>query len=102
MMMNQHTDATNPAPPIDAGPLDTDETVSSWPTTIGVVSLIYALGGLLCAVGIAGSTFFMESLMKLGGMDVTTPPLIKINGVISAILMVIAGCIMLTGAVKLM
>src|SRR5205823_4286407 len=87
------------SPPIEG---EMEAPPSKWPKVIGVISLIYACFGLLCAVGIAASSFFMEQLMKLGGMDVVTPAIIKINGVVGGFLMLIAGVILLTGAVSLL
>ena len=58
---------------------ESEEKPSKWPTVIGVISVIYALGGLLCMAGYAVSTLFTEALMRMGGMTMTVPPVIKLT-----------------------
>ena len=57
-----------------------------WPKMIGIISLLYAVGGLLCAVSLVAWTFVSEGLAAMGGMDLTIPPVIKVTTAISRIL----------------
>lgn len=76
------------------------EVQSRWPTVIGVISLIYAIGGLLCGLGYGVSVFFMEALTQMVGMDVPAPAIIKVTGLIMSLCMLGLGILMLSGAVS--
>lgn len=89
-------------PPTEPGPIGLESPPTKWPTVIGVISLVYACLGMLCAVGIAISSAFTEWLMELARMNVEMPPIMKIIGVISAVLMLGLGILMIVGSVRLM
>jgi hypothetical protein len=96
--MNQD-DSTPPIPPPGTAELESGEALTKWPTVIGVISLIYACGGLLCGIGYGISSFFMEALMRMGGMDIATPAIIKVTGLILSLCMMALGILMIAGAV---
>lgn len=73
-----------------------------WPTTLGVISLIYGIGGLLCASGYVGSTFFSEALMKLSGIEVTMPMSLKLQAAAFGVAAFVLGIIMIIGATALL
>ncbi len=75
---------------------------SRWPRVIGVISLIYGIGGLLCAVGVGFSTMLSEWLMSLGGMKVEVPVVMKTVAVVSSLLALILGIIMVSAATGLL
>src|SRR4051812_44072941 len=100
--MTKFSDMTNPIPPIEPGPLEMDQPTRSWPKTIGIISLIYALCGMLCGIGLSVSSIAMEAIMKLGGMDVSTPSIFKLNGMVTGVMIFGLGILMLTGAIKVL
>lgn len=81
---------------------ETEEIPSKWPTVLGVISLIYGMGGLVCWLGYSVSVFFSEALMKMGGMDVSTPLSIKIWGVVLGAVSMGLGIVLLVGAANLL
>lgn len=81
---------------------DLPEQESTWPKKIGIISLIYAVGGLLCQVGIGLSAMASEWLMKLAKMEVEIPTIIKLTGGATAVLATVLGIVMLTGSIKLL
>jgi hypothetical protein len=85
--------------PPKPGALVDEPRPSRWPSVIGVCSIMYALGGLLCAIGVGAWSFFTDALMRMGGMDVSTPLLMKITGGTMALLQLIAGVVLLSGAI---
>lgn len=89
-------------PPIEPGTLEDVEPASRWPTVIGVISMVYAVLGLLCSVGYAISTFMMEALMRMGGLEVTAPPVIKVVGLVTSAAMFLLGVLMVFGAAGLL
>lgn len=86
-------------PPAESGPLVDEMPRSSWPTVIGTLSLIYAIGGLLCALGIMSSGFFTEAMMAMGGMKVQMPGIIKILSAVQGLLLLIAGIMLIVGSI---
>lgn len=100
----------SPAPP-DSHPLDPpldddwEEAVApdtKWPKVIGIISLIYALCGLLCQVGAGVGTFLGEFFMKMGGMDVKMPPPLKYSTPVIALVTFCVGLVLLFGAINLL
>lgn len=92
-----------PAPPTVQPQLDLDDQPrSSWPKVLGVLSLIYALGGLACQVGGASylSLFNMLPDMFRGGMEI--PGVVRVTGVAQALAGFVIGLIMLFGAINLL
>lgn len=94
------------APPTDYAYSETEPAQSSresrWPKVIGVLSLIYALLGMLCAFSTVGSPWLTEWLTRLGGVPMEFPVWLKITAVISGLLNVILGFIMFFGAINLL
>jgi len=86
-------------PPIEPGPVIDEAPPSRWPTVIGTVSLIYAIGGTLCALGIMSSGFFTEAMMAMGGMKVQMPGVIKVLSAVQGLLLLIASIMLITGAI---
>lgn len=103
-MMDEEIQDAQPAthPPMEptGDPLDDEET--KWPKVIGVISLIYALFGLLCQSGYAVATGFTDQLMQFFGMEVTTPVVLKATAVLLAAVGIALGIVMLMGAIKLL
>jgi len=75
---------------------------TKWPLVIGVISLIYAIAGLLCQVGAGTMSLIGDYFASLGGFDIEIPPMIKAIGVGLAAAVFITGLIMLLGAVNLL
>jgi len=97
-----------PEPPEGAPPEVAAEVVappddeSRWPKTIGVLSIIYALGGLLCNVAYGTMTIFTESLMKMQGAELSVPISVKAIGALIAAINLVLGVVLLVGAIKLL
>lgn len=87
-------------PPIEQDELAEQE--STWPKKIGVVSLIYAIGGLLCQVGAVLMTVASDWLMSLFKIEVEVPTLVRLTGGAMAVVMFVIGIIMLVGSVRLL
>lgn len=100
MMSNSHN--AGMTPPVEAGPHHSDPEATRWPTVIGIISLVYACGGLLCGLGYGISILLTEWMMSLGGMKVDTPPVIKVTGFAMSVLMIAIGVVMLFGAVNIL
>jgi hypothetical protein len=92
----------NGVPPIEPGAYLVEEPQTKWPRVIGVISLCYAILGLLCAVSYAASSLLTEFFMRMGGMTVAMPTSMKIIGVVSSVLMLALGILMIMGSVGLM
>ena len=75
---------------------------TKWPKVIGIISLIYALCGLLCQVGAGVGTFLSEFFMGMGGLDVTMPPQLKYSTPVIALISFCIGLILLFGAINLL
>jgi len=76
---------------------------TKWPKVIGIISLIYAIGGLLCQV--AGSVwvvFGAEAVMGMTGADIEMSMLVKVLTIVSAVLLFGVGVLMLVGSVNLL
>ena len=69
------TDAIDEFPPQDPDFIEPQDT--AWPRVIGVLSIIYAIAGMLCQIAVAGWVFFSEQLMAMGGMDIEIPASMK-------------------------
>lgn len=79
-----------------------EEALTKWPKVIGVVSLIYAIGGMLCQVGAGAMTFLGGWLASLGGFKLDLPLSVKLIGAGLAVLTFCVGLLMLVGAVHLL
>lgn len=86
------------APPIDAAALP-EEPPSRWPKVIGIISLIYAICGLLCALGISLSSFLTSFMMSIAGMHVQMPTVLSITNAFSGVVLLVLGFVMLSGAI---
>jgi uncharacterized membrane protein len=76
---------------------------TTWPQVIGVISLVYALLGMVCIPGSTAWLFFMEGFMKsMSGMDVVVPPMMKVITASLAVVGMSLGVVLLIGAVKTM
>jgi hypothetical protein len=88
------------APPVEQGELP-EQVESRWPKVIGVISIIYACGGLLCQTGYGLATFFGDALARMGGMDFTIPLTIKVFAASAACMALGLGIVLLTGGIRL-
>jgi hypothetical protein len=89
-------------PPIEPEFLSVEEPRTKWPTVIGVISLCYAILGMMCGVVYGLSTTFSEFFMRMAGMQVTIPAALKITAVVAGLIMLALGIMMTTGAVRLL
>ncbi len=90
---------TTGPPPV--GP-DLDETPpTSWPRTVGTISIVYGALGLLCQSAMNAGAMFSEFFLKMGGMDVEFPMLFKVLSGITMVVMWVLGIILIVGGVKL-
>ena len=96
-MQTQEPQSTQP--PTDQGEMPAEEAVTKWPKVIGVVSLFYAIGGLLCQVGAVAMIFLMGWFASLGGFKLELPLSVKLIGVGLAVLSFCVGLLMVVGAV---
>ena len=88
------------SPPTEQGDMPKQE--STWPKTIGVISLIYAIGGLLCQV-IGGVTVVAsEWLAGLRGIDIELPLLLKLTQGSMVVVVFVIGIVLLVGSIKLL
>jgi len=89
-------------PPIEPGPYLVEEPLTKWPRVIGIISLCYAILGLLCGLSYGASGFLSEYFMRIARMSVTMPPTMKVMALVSALIMLSLGILMLTGSVGLL
>lgn len=87
-------------PPIEQD--DLPEKESTWPKTIGIISLIYAIGGLLCQVATGLSIVASDWLMGFQGIDIELPTLVKLTGGAMAVVVFVVGIFMLVGSIRLL
>jgi hypothetical protein len=75
---------------------------TNWPKVIGVISLIYAIGGLLCVSVYGAYIAFFPKLPEMlrGGIDM--PPLVRFSSAALLALTLPVGIIMLVGAINLL
>lgn len=99
--MIDETDQT-PTPPTEAGPLLDELPPSRWPTVFGVISIIYAIGGLACftlqGVWLGVMDFIPE--MYRGGVNMPTPLRLTLLALVLPIL--VLGIMLLTGGIGLL
>lgn len=88
------------SPPTEQG--DMPEQESTWPKTIGVISLIYAIGGLLCQVIGGVMVVASEWLAGLQGIDIELPVLLKLMQGAMLVVVFVIGIVMLVGSIKLL
>ena len=89
-------------PPMEPTAVVLDDQETKWPKVIGVISLIYAIIGLLCQSGYAVATALTDQLMQFFGIEVATPVVLKATGILLAAVGIALGVVMLTGAIKLL
>ncbi len=89
-------------PPVEPGELVADEPQTKWPKVIGVISLIYAIGGLLCNTfnGVWLGVANMIPEMFRGGVEI--PPIVRIAGIVQVVFTLAAGILMVMGSVSLL
>jgi len=100
-MADEEAPQPSMSPPTEHEPVE-EQTQSSWPKTIGVITLIYAIGGLVCQVGLVGSTLANEWLMSLANMDVTVPATVKLTAASFGVVLLGLGILLLVGGVQLL
>ncbi len=95
-----------PAPPLDADDYDDypEPPRTRWPKVIGIISLIYAICGMLCQTTFAlWLLFLMPMIMGMMQADeVTVPLVLKLIGIPQALLLLVLGIVLLLGSVKLL
>ncbi|HWB18830.1 MAG TPA: hypothetical protein VG711_00900 [Phycisphaerales bacterium] len=79
-----------------------DQSISTWPRTIGVISLIYAILGLICTGGMGLASVFSEKLMAMGGMNVQVPAIVKIRDAGLLGVAFILGILMIAASISLL
>lgn len=89
------------SPPTESEPVDFVQE-STWPKTIGIFSIIYALLGLTCAFATVGSPWLTEFGSRFFGLEMTFPPLLKIIAVASGAIMFILGLMLFFGGLRLL
>lgn len=89
------------SPPTESEPVDFVQE-STWPKTIGIFSIIYALLGLTCGLFAVGAPWLVEFSTRLGGIEMTFPPLLKIMAVVSGAIMFILGLMLFFGGIRLL
>lgn len=85
------------SPPTEQG--DMPEQESTWPKTIGIISLIYAIGGLLCQTSLGLMPFAISKFM---GSQVNVPTAMKISVSAMAVVVLVIGIFMLVGSIRLL
>jgi hypothetical protein len=101
IMDTDQPDVTPPTNPVEHDFAE-EATPTKWPKVIGVISLVYALGGLLCQVTGFAWLLLSDWLMRMGGMDLELPPVIRIVGAASTVLGFCLGVVLLFGALNLL
>lgn len=84
-----------PAPDVEAP--DT-----RWPKVLGIISLIYAIGGMLCAIGLGVSIPLAGVGFRMQGLDIQLPQVMTLQAVIFAVLQFILGCMLIVAAAGLL
>lgn len=85
------------SPPTEQG--DMPEQESTWPKTIGIISLIYAIGGLLCQTSLGLMPFAISKFM---GSQINVPTAMKISVSAMAVVVLVIGIFMLVGSIRLL
>jgi hypothetical protein len=92
-----------PEPPLDDVWEEAEIPDTRWPKVIGVISLIYAITGLLCQSGVFAQVLLGSWMQrKFSSVDVAMPPLLRYSAIVPTVLGFILGCMMLVGAVNLL
>ena len=82
---------------------DAEPPATKWPIRLGIFSLIYAAGGLLCQIGVITTTLLTERLLAMAGMtDVQVPAATRYPTVATALLAMLLGLVLLIGAINLL
>lgn len=97
-MIEEHTPIPG-NPPVEPGPLEDEFPPSRWPKVIGIISLIYAICGMMCALGISLSIFLNSFIMSITGMHVQMPPVLTYVNLVSGAILLTLGFVMLSGAI---
>ncbi|MEE9131472.1 MAG: hypothetical protein V3T84_15755 [Phycisphaerales bacterium] len=91
-------------PPTERNEMLADHLPTKWPKVIGVISLLYALGGMLCQIGGVMSLYLTKWLARLGGfeLDMEISASLKAVQIGLAALVFCVGILMFVGAVNLL
>lgn len=91
-------------PPTEQDEMLADDEPTKWPKVIGVISLLYALGGMLCQIGGVMSLYLTKWFARLGGfdLDMEIPASLKAVQIGLATLTFCVGILMFVGAVNLL
>ena len=95
-MSEQESEDTN-HPTAQRNLLEQEE--SSWPKRIGLFSLIYAFGGLLCQAALGVMPFVLGKFM---GSQINVPTAMKVSGGALAVVFFVIGLTMLVGSIRLL
>ena len=79
-----------------------DELETKWPKKLGVISLIYAIGGLIVQALTAAMTVAGEWLAGLGGIEIELPMSVKLVQGGMVLLAASLGILLLVGAINLL
>lgn len=100
--MNQDFNASGMSPIEESSTIGAEEIVSTWPTVIGVISIIVAISGMLCQLTINGWMFVSESIPEQFRGGMTFPPVMKLMGAAQCVVLLGLGVLLLMGAVALL
>ncbi len=91
-------------PPIEQDEMLADDLPTKWPKVIGVISLLYALGGMLFQIVGVAMLYLTKWLARLGGfeLDMEIPASLKAVQIGLATLTFCVGILMFVGAVNLL
>ena len=102
-MNDQSLPPVPPTSPFEAYPDDRAARQARWPFVFGGVSLALGVFGF-CMQGL-GAAFagFTDSLMKMGGMEVSPPPdVVRVVGITQAVILCALGIVLIAGSALLM
>jgi hypothetical protein len=95
--------APPPDPPLDDVWEEPQPPGTKWPKVIGTLSLIYAIGGLLCQSGMFAQVLLGSWLQsRFTNIDVPMPPLLRYVAIGPILLAFVLGWVMLAGAINLL
>ena len=82
---------------------DVEPPRTKWPIRLGIFSLIYAAGGLLCQISAITAMMLTEQFLAMTGMtDVEVPAATRYPTVATAMLAMLLGLVLLIGAINLL
>jgi uncharacterized membrane protein len=93
---------TEVSQPTGQGPLLDEITPSRWPTVIGVISIIYAIGGMTCATLQVGWLAVMDAIPEMYRGGITMPLGLRLAMIGLVVPLLILGIMLITGGIGLL